>query len=172
VAVTSSRRSAHLARGRRPGRGAGGRGSGIRRGPQAAGHRGAVRGSRRAVGLASEGRGESCRPSNGAPLGEPRPPTAGHPGRSFPLDCSRPSSPFTAGGPSGPARRRCALEAVEKLSQLRRANTVGQPLGHLSGTLGPPSVSRLASDVFDSNRLWFHAYKRSWRFADRYGVSR
>ena len=46
-----------MCRGRRPGRGAGRRGSGIRRGPQAAGHRGAVRGSRRAVGPASEGRG-------------------------------------------------------------------------------------------------------------------
>ncbi len=39
----------------------GGRGTGeVRRGPQAAGHRGAVRGSRRAVGLASEGRGEAA----------------------------------------------------------------------------------------------------------------
>ena len=36
----TSRRSAHSARARRSGRGAGGRGSGIRRGPQAAGHRG------------------------------------------------------------------------------------------------------------------------------------
>jgi hypothetical protein len=35
-----SRRLAHPARRRRPGRGAGGRGSGMRRGPQAAGHRG------------------------------------------------------------------------------------------------------------------------------------
>ena len=45
---------------------------------------GAVRGSRRAVGLASEGRGESCRPATAGPRGEPRPLTAGHPGRSFP----------------------------------------------------------------------------------------
>ncbi len=57
---------------------------------------GAVRGSRRAVGLASEGRGESCRPATARPPGEPRPPTAGHPGRSFPQNararprCSRP----------------------------------------------------------------------------------
>jgi hypothetical protein len=63
----SSRLPALLAQARRPGRGAGGRGSGIRRGPQAAGHRGAVRGSRRAVGLASEGRGESCRPATARP---------------------------------------------------------------------------------------------------------
>ena len=59
-------------------------------GTAAAGHRAAVRGSRRAVGLASEGRGESCRPATASPQGEPWPPTAGHPGRSFPLDCSRP----------------------------------------------------------------------------------
>jgi hypothetical protein len=41
----------------------------------------AVRGSRRAVGLASEGRGGSCRPATARP-GEPQPPAAGHPGRS------------------------------------------------------------------------------------------
>jgi hypothetical protein len=75
---------------------------------------GAVRGSRRAVGLASEGRGEAAAPQRRDPRGEPRPPTAGHPGRSFPSTaparprCSRP-------GPSGPARRRCALEAVAKV---------------------------------------------------------
>jgi len=40
VAVTSSRRPAQAARRWRPGRGAGRRGSGIRREPQAAGHRG------------------------------------------------------------------------------------------------------------------------------------
>ena len=39
-AVTCSWLTLHLARASRPGRGAGGRGSGIRRGPQAAGHRG------------------------------------------------------------------------------------------------------------------------------------
>ena len=71
VAVTSSRLPARLARGRRPGRGAGGRGSGIRRGPQAAGHRAAERGSRRAVGLASEGRGENCRPATARPRVNP-----------------------------------------------------------------------------------------------------
>jgi hypothetical protein len=82
--VTSLWRSAQPARRHRPGRGAGGRGSGIRRGPQAAGHRGAVRGSRRAAGLASEGRGESCRPATARLPGEPRAPTAGHPRRSYP----------------------------------------------------------------------------------------
>jgi hypothetical protein len=56
----------------------------------------AVCGSRRAVGLASEGRGESCRPVTARSPGEPRPPTAGRPGRSFPINCSRPSSLFTA----------------------------------------------------------------------------
>ncbi len=45
--------------------------------------------ARRAVGLASEGRGESCRPATARPPGEPRPPTAGHPGRSF-LSTARP----------------------------------------------------------------------------------
>ncbi len=98
----------------RPGRGLGGRGSGIRRGPQAAGHRGAVRGSRRAVGLASEGRGGSCRPATARSPGEPRPPTAGHPGRSF-LSTARARPGCSRPGPSGPARRRCALEAVEKV---------------------------------------------------------
>jgi hypothetical protein len=75
---------------------------------------GAVRGSRRAVGLASEGRGENCRPATARPRGEPRPPTAGHPGRYSPR---LPASILAihGQGPSGPARRRCALEAVEKL---------------------------------------------------------
>jgi hypothetical protein len=85
--------------------------------------------ARRAVGLASEGRGESCRPRDGETSGEPRPPTAGHPGRSSPLDCSRPSSLFTA-WPSGPARRRCALETVEKVvtAPLTEGEGEGAPL--------------------------------------------
>ena len=57
----------------------------------------AVRGSRRAVGLASEGSGESCRPATARPPGEPQPPTAGHPGRSFLSIARVPSSLFTAG---------------------------------------------------------------------------
>ena len=39
------------------------------------------------VGPASEGRERSCRPVTVRPPGEPRPPTACHPGCSFPLDC-------------------------------------------------------------------------------------
>ncbi len=62
-----------------------------------AGHRGAVRGSRRAVRLAAEGRGEKLPPQTVSLPSEPRPPTAGHLGRSIPLDCSRPSARFTAG---------------------------------------------------------------------------
>ena len=74
----------------------------------------AVRGSRRAVGLSSEGRGESCRPQRRDPRVNPgrlrRVTLAAHSlstARARPC-CSRP-------GPSGPARRRCALEAVEKV---------------------------------------------------------
>ena len=98
LTATSSRHPAHLARARRPGRGAGGRGSGIRRGPQAAGRPGAaVRGSspRRRARVRRTRR--KLPPRNGETPGEPRPPTAGHPGRSSPRDCSRPSSLFTAG---------------------------------------------------------------------------
>jgi hypothetical protein len=57
----------------------------------------AVRGSRRAVGLSSEGRGESCRPATARPPVEPEPLTAGRPGRSFPSIARVPSSLFTAG---------------------------------------------------------------------------
>ena len=74
---------------------------------------GAVRGSRRAVGLASEGRGEAAAPQRRDPrLNRGRlrrvtlaaiPSTA----RARPR-CSRPGLP-------GPARRRCALEVVEKV---------------------------------------------------------
>ena len=84
---------------------------------------GAVRGSRRAVGLASEGRGESCRPATARPRVNPgrlrRVTLAAHP-----PDCSCPSSLFTA-GPSGPARRRCALEAVEKVVTASATPVVG-----------------------------------------------
>jgi hypothetical protein len=110
VAVTPSRLPAHLARDCRPGRGAGGRGSGIRRGPQAAGHRDAVRGSsprRRACVRRTR---RKLPPRDGEPPREPRPPTAVTPaGHSLSAARARPSL-FTA-GPSGPARRRCALEA-------------------------------------------------------------
>jgi hypothetical protein len=53
-------------------------------------------------------------PRNGETQGEPQPPTAGHPGVSFPLDLRAPLLLFRL-GPLGPARRRCALEAVEKV---------------------------------------------------------
>jgi hypothetical protein len=90
---------------------AGGRGSGIRRGPQAAGHRGAVRGlppRRRACVRRTRRSGP---PRNGESPVEPRPSTAGHPGRSF-LSIARVRPRCSRPGPSGPARRRCALEAV------------------------------------------------------------
>jgi len=47
---------------------------------------GAVRGSRRAVGLASEGRGESCRPATAGPQVEP---LATYGGTPWPLILSR-----------------------------------------------------------------------------------
>src|SRR6266571_6782356 len=56
----------------------------------------AVRGSRRAVGLASEGRGESCRPATARPRVNPAT-YGGSPWPFFPFDCSRPFSLFTAG---------------------------------------------------------------------------
>ncbi len=60
---------------------------------------GAVRGSRRAVGLASEGRGGSCRVTSAA--------------LSLLTACARPRC--SRAGPSGPARRTCALEAVGRV---------------------------------------------------------
>jgi len=89
--------------------------AGIRRGPQAAGHRGRrARAAAASVGLASEGRGEAARPATARSPGEPQPPTAGPPWPLFPRNCSRPSLLFTA-GPSGLARRRCALEVVQRV---------------------------------------------------------
>ena len=67
--------------------------------------------ARRAVGLPPEGRGESCRPATARP---PATLAAYHrsPGRSTLLDCSRQLAlPVRA---VGVARRRRALEAVEK----------------------------------------------------------
>jgi hypothetical protein len=71
--------------------------------------------ARRAVGLASEGSGESCRPATARPPGEPGPPTAGHPGRSS-LSSARARPRCSRPGPSGPARRRCALDDREENS--------------------------------------------------------
>ncbi len=46
-------------------------------------------------------------PRNGETPGEPQPPTTGHLGRSFPLDCLCPSSPLTGGAvrPGAPKAR-------------------------------------------------------------------
>ncbi len=74
----------------------------------------AVRGSRRAVGLASEGRGESCRPATARPPGEPQPPTGGSPWPLFPSQLLAPVLAVHGPGPSGPARRRCALDDREE----------------------------------------------------------
>ena len=66
---------------------------------------GAVRGSRRAVGLASEGRGESCRLATARPPGWTQAAYDGHPGRSFlstarvrPDCCGRGGQARRAGG--------------------------------------------------------------------------
>ena len=75
---------------------------------------GAVRGSRRAVGLASEGRGESCRPATARPRVNPsrlrRVTLAAHPSRLL-----APVLAVHGLRPSGPARRRCALEVVKRV---------------------------------------------------------
>jgi hypothetical protein len=70
-----------------------------------------VRGSRRAVGLA-EGRGESWRPATARPrvdLGRLRRVTLA----ALSLSTARVRPRSSWPGPSGPARRRCALETVE-----------------------------------------------------------
>ena len=85
----------------------------MRRGPVAAGGGVAVRGSRRAVGLASEGRGESCRPATARP-----PLTSAASLRLIPaahlspwlLAFARVRGPW----PSGVARRRRALDDCEE----------------------------------------------------------
>jgi hypothetical protein len=115
VAVTSSRLPEQSARRYRPGRGAGGRGSGIRRGPLAAGHRGcgARQPPRRRACVRRTRR--SCRPAAARPRvnrGRLRRVTLAVLSRwaaRVRPRCSRP-------GPSGPARRRCALEALRRES--------------------------------------------------------
>jgi hypothetical protein len=120
LAVTSFRRSARSARRHRPGRGAGGRGSGIRRGPQRPVTGGAVRGSRRAWwASAQRARRKAAAPQRRDPQVEPRPQTAGHPGRSFPRNYSRPSSLLTAwavrpGVPKVRERRASARARIER----------------------------------------------------------
>ena len=51
--------------------------------------------------------------------------------------------------------------SLPRWSPLFDGHVVVQP-GHVQGSL----ASRLASDVFDSNGLWFHAYKRARRLDD------
>ena len=85
--------------------------------------------ARRAVGPASEGRGESCRPATARPgvnPGRPRRVTlAALSSRLFvPVRCSRP-------GAVGSARRRCALETVEKLVTAWRGVLCAVPLDAL-----------------------------------------
>ena len=77
----------------------------------------AVRGSRRAVGLPSEGRGEAADPQRRDPR-RTSAAIAGHPDRSPSPGYSRPTS-RSRSWPSGLARRRCALEAVEKAHYIR-----------------------------------------------------
>jgi hypothetical protein len=112
---TLFRRSAHSARCHRPGRGAGGRGSGIRRGPQRPVTWGAVRGSRRAWwASAQRARRKAAAPQRRDPRLNPgrlrRVTLAAHPPQLL-----APILAIRRLGPSGPARRRCALEAVEKV---------------------------------------------------------
>jgi hypothetical protein len=71
---------------------------------------GAVRGSRRVRRACVRRTRRNCRPATARPRGEPRPPTAGHPGRSS-LSTARARPRCSRPGPSGPARRRCALES-------------------------------------------------------------
>ena len=88
--------SSAFARGRRPGRGAGGRGSGIRRGPRAAGHRGRrARQPPRPQGLRPKDAAKAAAPQRRVSrvnLSRLRRVTLAVP----PLYCSRPSSLYTA----------------------------------------------------------------------------
>jgi hypothetical protein len=116
VIVTSSRLPAHLARG--PTTGlllAGATQRELRRGPQAAGRRGAVSGSRRARRAAArKGASEAAAPATVLPrvdLSRLRRVTL-----AASLSPGCPRSPLAAHSHAeGPARRRCALEAVEKV---------------------------------------------------------
>jgi hypothetical protein len=101
---------------------------------------GAVRGSRRAVGLASEGRGEAAAPQRRDPRVEPWPLTAGHPGRSS-LSTARARPRCSRPGPSGPARRRCALDDREENPHSTDVMAVGSTG---SGQVTVTQVSRIA----------------------------
>ena len=83
---------------------------------------GAVRGSRRAVGLASEGRGEAAAPQRRDPRVNPgrlrRVTLAAH----F-LSTARVRPRYSRPGPSGSARRRCALELrIETCNSIARTH--------------------------------------------------
>jgi hypothetical protein len=85
---------------------------------------GTVRGSRRAVGLASEGRGVAAAPRRRDPrvsLSRLRRVTLA----ALPLGCSRPFSLFTTRGRQAPARRRCALDSCIDIAH----RFPGHPLG-------------------------------------------
>jgi hypothetical protein len=135
--ATRSRRSAHPVRRSRPGRGAGGRGSGIRREPQAAGHRGAVRGLpprrracvRRTRRSGPPRNGETPRLNPRRDGGSPSPLIPSHLLASAPR-CSRPGpQAWRAGG--------APLKPYRNLSQVsRRWASAG------SSTLRPGSLLR------------------------------
>jgi hypothetical protein len=82
-----------------------------------------VRGSRRAVGLASEGRGDSS-PCNGETPSEPWPPTAGHTLAAYPLGRSRPTSLFAAWAVKPRRAGGAPLKSWRKLSLVKVAAVV------------------------------------------------
>ena len=85
---------------------------------------GAMRGSRRAVGLASEGRGEAAAPQRRDPRANPghlrRATLAAHSPRLL-----APVPRYSRLGPSGLARRRCALDERSAASSSRRRDGSG-----------------------------------------------
>ena len=82
--------------------------------------------ARRAVGPASEGRGEGCRLTAAGPRGEPRPPTAGHPLAAHPTNCSRALAAHGRGRQARRAEGAPLKPFVEKV--------VTAPVGALVGT--------------------------------------
>jgi hypothetical protein len=111
----------------------------------------AGRGSRRDVRLPPEGRGEQLPSCNGEnPRLNPGRIRRGHPGRSFPRNCSRPSSLFTA-WTSGPARRRCALEAF---GRVKPARSVMPRLRHDDDGLRACRQARIALDTDSDGKCY------------------
>ena len=87
-------------------------------------------------------------PRNGETLGEPRPPTAGHPGRSsLSTVCARPRC--SRPRPSGPPRRRCALEDVVQKDDMHRLRPLAaeQVQGHPPSGGRPPQLRRVKMDA-------------------------